>query len=375
MNGRSVIKCKGCFRRNVDTEYLTEKDVLFLVKSAITLFIEQSTATHRGPNGVQPQHQRVQSLTQSAANPLPSGRRRHDSELSAFRSHFKSSRPLLPNLHPSTQHLSRSAGHGTGTGTTSSEYMTAAALFAADSKSMDFAQSRSPSESPSESASESTTGSVLQSNTTTHLNHGDGATTKAAKRENDDYFVPKQYQQPTANHTTPSLSSLSRLPEHREHRESETERRLKHELSSLKRDYHSMMRDYNDLQLLVSRQSHSGLAAANHLEAHRLRHEKRSMEHRVRSLQSALRRAQSDIVRLNEALRAKDVVIQNMDRRNTANQEMGGSNRRRRGSVSTDSMNERVLQSSDGEEDGADDDSDDDDLYLDGGGRTADTAM
>ena len=349
MNGRSMLKCKGCFRRNMDREYLTEKDVLFLIKSALRMFVQRHAA-----NSAPAEHQK-------AADPLPSGQR-VESELSAFRSHFKSSRPFLPNLHPSTQHLSRSVGHGTGTGTASSEYMTAA-------MGMDEAAESKSSCSRSLRASES----MLESDSTTHFGLGHGATMKAVKRENDDYFVPKQYQQSAST----SISSLSRVPERKardhEDRESETVRRLRDEVASLKRDYLSMMRDYNDLQLLVSRRNEDNLAADHQLEIERLRHDQWAMERQLHSLRAELQRAQSDNVRfkstidrLNETLRNQEAVIQRLRHRHSANHKAQG----------IESMN-GLLQSSDGEEDdyGQDrdrEDSDDDELYVDGGGRTAD---
>ena len=370
MNGRSVVKCKECFRRNVDREYLTEKDVLFLIKSALKLFAERHSVS--GSNGVHSVHRRnhrVHRVAQSASNPLPSEQDAHRSELSVFRSHFKSSKPLVPNLQP----RSRSAGNGTWT-RTSSEYTMNAAMLSADG--MDGNHEIDGNQNDVDSKSMHSLS--LQSTCTTHLNHGDGVK-NGVTREHADYFVPQQYQQSATNpiRTTSSpttLSSLSRYPKHRESEHSASVQRLKDEISSLKRDYHSMLRDYNDLQL-QRRPDNKHL-----LQIDRLQHENQAMDHTIYSLQNQLQCAQSDIGRfksiidrLNREMRAKEAVIHQMKYRNATNQETAGlhglDGTHGDGMGSTDSMMDRNLVSSDG-----DGQSDDDELYVvDGDGLTTDT--
>ena len=40
MNGQHCVKCKSCFRKNMKREYLTQKDILFLIKYSLKFFIQ-----------------------------------------------------------------------------------------------------------------------------------------------------------------------------------------------------------------------------------------------------------------------------------------------------------------------------------------------
>eukprot|EP01083_Nonionella_stella_P316306 1146289_1 len=82
MNGNVVPKCTRCFRWNMKSEYMTQNDILYLIKYALKLFIEYRTRYKHNCLWRQ--------MMDHSTN----------DEMVRFHSNFKYCKPLIPNMNP-----------------------------------------------------------------------------------------------------------------------------------------------------------------------------------------------------------------------------------------------------------------------------------
>ena len=342
----------------------------------------------------------------------------NDDEITKFHSNFKYSKPLLPNLHPPTQHTHSTdmiieedhSNENIQPHPSSSEYI--------NGKIIDNDQQRNIKKKQEQIEEEDISTST---NTTTHLNQNGNDNHR--KQQNDDYFVPQQYQyqhQHTRTTTTNSMSisalsgavTITRKNEDNEssssdihhgddenisnnpHKKSKQElsqsrsvldimnennntrkkasnlmlqesksvpveleikdeditrdtkrgkqqqnhktktekktKRLKHELSNMKSNYHAMLKDYNNLQNFLSRkgiqydptmtdidngdENENGILMQQQMES--LKKQKLEIEQKYINLENENENLKSMIDRLQQQLLQKDEIINKLNRNN-----------------------------------------------------------
>eukprot|EP01083_Nonionella_stella_P186276 681554_1 len=195
MNGNVVPKCTRCFRWNMKSEYMTQNDILYLIKYALKLFIEYRTRYKHSCLWRQ--------MMDHSTN----------DEMVRFHSNFKYCKPLIPNMNPPQVIASASAPP-------------------VHHPHVDMAMDGEWMEQ-----------SITQcTNTTTHLNNNKTIKDKEKEKEQENYFVPRQYQSVSTSDVRDKKS-----------KKKAKKKELKRELNAIRDNYHSMLKDYNKLQNFLSR--------------------------------------------------------------------------------------------------------------------------